>query len=171
MRHAKIVKILLHWINSKRINRAVYPIQHHALLTQLAKNHSQKMMKQNRTWVFKKQSALPRVIKNPFEASIASALIVLGFIIAWVFALVGLLLKKYGRQGYIGKRMEYVAVISVKRGHGILTDSEKIAQMLFAKLSKVPGYLQTIINPEFKLIGIGVVKKKHLYYITQIFYG
>ncbi len=171
MRHKQIIQHLHNWVNEKRIQHKQNSLKLHTLLSKLASNHSHKMSHEKRIWVFQKKSKIPLYIKNPVEATIASVLIVMGFLIAWVFLLFGFILKKYGRKGFMQKKIEFVAVASMKRGKGVIKDSERIAKILFTKLSKNKAYVGTITDSDFQLIGIGIRKRKHLFYITQILYG
>ncbi len=140
-------------------------------LSRLARNHSHRMSRKRKLWEHSESSKIPKLIKNPIEASIAWTLITLGFLVAWVFALIGVVILWVGREGYKKKKKEHVAVIRTRSNDRAGEGSDAIAARLYDELAGDEGYLKSVADPDFKLTGIGVWRKRNRMYITQIFYG
>ncbi len=141
------------------------------VLSRLARNHSQRMSRKEKLWEHTKPSKIPELIKNPIEATIAWSLITLGFLVAWVFALLGLLILWLGREGYKKKKAEYVAAVSIGTTGRLHERAKEIAFRLYRELAGNEAYRKDLMDPDFKLSGIGVSRKREFLYITQIFYG
>lgn len=162
----EIEQLIFEHANRERKQSLLFPLQFNAILHNLARNHCRRMSRKEQIMHSKK---LKVFIKNPIEATLARILIILGFVIAWVLLGIGLLLKKFGRRGYIGKVKENVGVVKLnglKKHH-----YKKIARKLYEELTFKKTYLQHLLDPELVLIGIGVKKRKNKYYATMIFYG
>ncbi len=76
-----------------------------------------------------------------------------------------------GREGYKKKKREYVGVVALDEATRSRGNEEKIAGLLYDELGKDEEYYQSIADPDFKLTGVGVGRRKNLMYVTQIFYG
>ncbi len=167
----RIEELLLEYTHETRRQREKEPLLESPVLRNLARNHSYRMSRKNKIWRRREKSRIPELIPNPIEATIAWTLITLGFLIAWIFALIGLLLLRFGRKGYKKKVREDVAMAIVDSRDIEERRYEPIARRLNAELSAHPEYLENLSDPDLKLTGVGVKRKKNAVYATQIFYG
>lgn len=141
------------------------------ILAGLARNHSLRMSRKEKLWEHTKPSKIPELIKNPIEATIAWTLITMGFLVAWIFALLGLLILWVGREGYKKKKKEHVAAVSTDNIESARKRPKEVAAKLYEELARNEAYCKSLMDPDFKLSGIGVSRKRNVLYITQIFYG
>lgn len=154
-----IEQLLIH-INAHRKQ----PLVHNPLLANLAKNHSSRMALRQRTWVHDKSKRISGLIRDPREITIAWTLITLGFIIAWIFAIIGYVILKVGRQPYKKKHAEFVAQFPIRQKTHTIS-------RVWESFRTQKGYAHVLADEDFKIIGIGIKVRKQQMYVTQIFYG
>ncbi len=168
---SELERLLLEYTKDARRESDKEPLAYNPVLRNLARNHSDRMSRRNKLWRRQKKSTIPKLIPNPIEATIAWSLITLGFLVAWIFALLGLLILWIGRKGYKKKVRENVTMITVDPEDITECRYRKIARKLKKTFLNQPEYQENLNDPELKLTGIGIKRKKNALYATQIFYG
>jgi uncharacterized protein YkwD len=137
----KIEKFILIYINKSRSKRKLSKLKSNFGLKRVARNHSGKMSKKGKIW----HGNGVKIAKDNISYHG-----LLGFI-ASLFA-----------SSYSG---ENVAMTS-QRG-----SSKTIANSFHKMWMKSPGHRRNILDPNFKLIGIGIKKGRRGYFATELFNG
>ena len=144
--HCKeIERYIVKFANYSRKKRGISPFRTNWGLTRVAKKHSKRMAKRNKIWhgngVYIARENI--TYKNGF----------------WRF--IEFLFSNY----VYSSGGENVAMTSSKGS------SENIAKQFHKMWMKSPGHRANILNSNFSLIGVGVIRNKRGYYSTQLFYG
>lgn len=137
----KIEKLILNYINKSRSKRKLRKLKSNFGLKRVARSHSNKMAKRGKIW----HGNGVKIAKDNISYHG-----LLGFI-ASLFA-----------SSYSGENVAMTSQMG----------SSKIMAHSFHKMwMKSPGHRRNILNPNFKLVGIGIKKSRKGYFATELFNG
>jgi uncharacterized protein YkwD len=149
-RCSEIEKWILIYTNRARKKRNIKPLKSNFGLKKLARSHSHTMANTKKIWhgngVFKAKSSISK-----------SSL--LDFIISLFY---------YGMSGENVGLMFSGYVKGFKRK---IRSDKDIALAQHLSWMRSPGHRNNILNPSFRLIGVGVNNRGNVFYCTQNFYG
>ena len=140
----EIERWIIKYSNYSRKKRGISPFRTNWGLTKVAKNHSGRMARAQKIW-------------HGDGVHIAKENITYGK------GFFGFIKSLFSNHSYSSSG-ENVAMNSSKGS------SKSIAKSFHIMWMKSPGHRANILNSNFSLIGVGVIKNKSGYYSTQLFY-
>lgn len=147
---AEIEKFIVNYANSDRKKRGISPFRTNWGLTRIARSHSGKMARARKIW------------HGDGVHQAGSSLTHKTF---WDF------IKSIFYRGCSGENVGLMYQGRVKGFKHTIRTTKDIALAQHKSWMKSPGHRANMLNSDFSLIGVGVVRNKNGYYCTQLFYG
>ncbi|MBS3124344.1 hypothetical protein J4437_06995 [Candidatus Woesearchaeota archaeon] len=146
----EIEKLIIKFANFSRRKRGIYPFRPNWGLTGIARSHSGRMAMTEKIWhgegVHLAGSSLS--YKDFFDSIMS------------VFY-----------KGCSGENVGLIYQDNVKGFTHTIRTTKDIALAQHKSWMRSSGHRANILNSDFSLIGVGVVRNKNGYYCTQLFYG
>ena len=147
---AEIERWIVKYANFSRRKRGISPLRANWGLTRIARNHSWRMARARRIW---------------HGEGVHQAGSSLSYKSFWDF------IKSIFYGGYSGENVGLMYRGRVRGFKKPIDTTRDIAQAQHISWMRSPGHRANILNSNFSLIGVGVVRNKNGYYCTQLFYG
>lgn len=146
----EIARWIVKYANLTRKKSGIPPFRTNWGLTKIARNHSRRMASAKKIW------------HGDGVHQAGSSLTHRGF---WGF------IKSVFYSGCSGENVGLMYKGRVKGFKHTIRTTKDIAMAQHISWMRSPGHRANILNSNFSLIGVGVVRNKNGYYCTQLFYG
>lgn len=161
-----IEKVTLNYVNYSRKKVGLNELHPARGLIFLARRHSNKMMRRGKIWHGNNVIVASEYVLKDGEISIFEQIIIL---FLKIFSLQ--IPVRYKFRGISGENVAMMPIGRVKGFHKEISTDKDIAKALHITWMNSHGHRANILNPNFKLLGVGIKRKGKMTYATELFFG
>lgn len=161
-----IEKVTLNYVNYSRKKVGLNEIRPARGLIFLARRHSNKMMRRGKIWHGNNVIVASEYVLKRRKLSILEQIII--FFLK-IFSLPISVRSKFS--GISGENVAMMPIGRVKGFHKEISTDKDIAKALHITWMNSHGHRANILNPNFKLLGVGIKRKGKMTYATELFFG